>query len=77
MGSMNWPEILDTLRQRGWTQTLLSDRLGIAQSALSELSRGVTKDPKHSTGEALRTLLDSGDTPTAAPSADPAAQEAA
>jgi transcriptional regulator with XRE-family HTH domain len=63
MAAMNWPAILETLRQRGWTQALLAERLGIAQSAVSDLRRGVTVDPKHSTGEAIRALYDSGDLP--------------
>lgn len=75
MRRMNWPAILETLRERGWTQALLSERLGIAQSALSDLKRGDTKDPKHSTGEALRQLLDSGAKPT--PAQPEAAQQGA
>lgn len=60
---MNWPELLEALRKRGWTQALLAERLGIAQSAVSDLRRGETKDPKHSTGEAIRALLQSGELP--------------
>lgn len=60
---MNWPELLEALRKRGWTQALLADRLGIAQSAVSDLRRGATKDPKHSTGESIRALLESGEMP--------------
>lgn len=68
MAAMNWPAILETLRQRGWTQALLAERLGIAQSAVSDLRRGATVDPKHSTGEAIRALHDSGDLPPVAQS---------
>jgi transcriptional regulator with XRE-family HTH domain len=60
---MNWPELLESLRKRGWTQALLSERLGIAQSAISDLRTGSTKDPKHSTGEAIRSLYLSGKAP--------------
>lgn len=65
--SMNWPELIDSLRERGWTQALLSERLGIAQSAISDLRRGATADPKHSTGEALRALEESGELPPTQP----------
>lgn len=63
MAAMNWPTLLETLRKRGWTQALLSERLGIAQSAVSDLRRGETADPKHSTGEAIRKLHESGECP--------------
>lgn len=66
MGAMNWPDILEALRKRGWTQALLADRLGIVQSAVSDLRSGKTKDPKHSTGEAIRALLESEEAPAAA-----------
>lgn len=62
---MDWPALLETLKTRGWTQVLLAKRIGIAQSAVSALSRGETKDPAHSTGEALKALLESGERPVA------------
>lgn len=71
---MDWPNIIETLRKRGWTQALLADRLGIAQSAVSDLSRGSTKDPKHSTGRVIEELLASGETPPSAAPADEAAE---
>ena len=61
LGVMNWPELLETLRQRGWTQVLLARRLGVAQSHISDLKCGVATDTKHSTGEALKALLLSGE----------------
>jgi predicted transcriptional regulator len=67
---MNWPHIIDELRSRGWTQVLLAARLGVVQSAISELRTGGTKDPKHSTGRALLELLASGELPPAAELAD-------
>lgn len=63
---MNWPHIVDELRSRGWTQVLLAARLGIAQSAVSELRTGGTKDPKHSTGHAIAVLYESGELPAIA-----------
>lgn len=65
-GGMNWPQLLAELRKRGWTQTLLAERLGIAQSAISELGSGVIKDPRYATGAALWALHASGDVPVAA-----------
>lgn len=58
--TMDWKDILRQLRERGWTQQLLADRVGASQSAISDLSSGKTKDPAHSIGRALVELLESG-----------------
>ena len=70
---MDWPNVIDTLRKRGWTQVLLAARLGVAQSAVSDLGRGVTKEPKYSVGLALADMLESGEAPQASPAPEPAA----
>lgn len=59
---MNWPELLKDLRARGWTQVRLAERLGLAQSTLSELSQGKT-EPRYSNGAALVALHSSGERP--------------
>jgi transcriptional regulator with XRE-family HTH domain len=58
---MNWVELIADLRSRGWTQNRLADRLGVAQSAISELGSGKTADPRFTTGDALRALHQSGE----------------
>jgi predicted transcriptional regulator len=68
---MNWPAIVETLRKRGWTQVLLAQKLGVVQSAISDLSTGGTKDPTHSTGSALVALHDSGELPPSAELVEP------
>ena len=60
---MDWPEIIKELRDRGWTQALLSERLNLAQSAISELGTGKTVDPRFTTGCALHSLYRSGERP--------------
>lgn len=74
---MNWIDLLEELRRRGWTQARLSERLGISQSAVSELQAGKIKDPRHSTGAALERLHASGERFTPARPAPPQGQEAA
>ena len=71
LARMDWPNIIESLRERGWTQSLLAERLGIAQSAVSDLRRGSTKDPKHSTGQAIADLHASGELPPSSELADP------
>ena len=50
---------------------LLAQKLGVVQSAISDLSTGGTKDPKHSTGSALVALHDSGELPPSAELVEP------
>lgn len=56
---MNWQAILTDLRERGWTQQLIADRIGASQAAISDLSSGKTKKPTYALGRALELLHDS------------------
>lgn len=55
---MDWPAVIAELQQLGMKQPQIAAACGCRQSTVSELARGATKDPRHSTGEALRKLLD-------------------
>ena len=54
---MNWAEVISELKSLGYTQPMVAEECGCAQSTVSDLAKGNTEDPRHSTGEALRALL--------------------
>jgi len=60
---MDWKNLIAELRQRGWTQKLLADEIGISQSSVSDLSTGTTQSPAYSVGRALELLHGSGRLP--------------
>lgn len=60
---MDWKSLLEALAARGWTQPKLSSEFGVSQSTISDLKRGVTKDPSFTLGSALQTLHKSGRAP--------------
>jgi predicted transcriptional regulator len=57
---MNWSAIIKDLNSRGWTQALISERTGIAQSAISEMLNGKRSNPRFVAGQALLDLHRSG-----------------
>lgn len=54
MHAMNWQTVITDIKSGlGINQTQLAKRIGIAQASISELERGVAKDPRYTTGKAL------------------------
>lgn len=53
---MDWKQLISELQATGLTQTQLSERTGLAQSAISELATGKTTEPKWTTGDKLKAL---------------------
>lgn len=54
---MDWPSLISELDALGMNQPQIAAACKCAQSSISALARGETKDPRHSIGEALRELL--------------------
>ena len=51
---MNWKAVITDIKLGlGMTQAQLAKRIGIAQTSISELERGIVKDPRYTTGHAL------------------------
>lgn len=56
---MNWPHIIERIQtKRGLTQPQIAAASGCAQATISDLATGKTKEPRHSLGESLISLLD-------------------
>ncbi len=53
---MDWPKILEDLREAGWTQAEIAERCGVAQPTVSDLQRGESKAPSFTFGVALMAL---------------------
>lgn len=64
---MDWTALMARLKDRGWTQVALAQRLGVSQSTLSDLHRGDVKDPRYSLAARL---IDLDATAEVAPVAD-------
>ena len=60
---MDWKTLLSQLRERGWTQSLIADRIGGSQATVSDLNKGKTVNPSYSIGSALIALHASGELP--------------
>ena len=57
MHAMNWQTVITEIKSRlGITQVQLAKRVGVAQTSISELERGIVKDPRYTTGNALMEL---------------------
>ena len=55
----DWSALVTELaEQHGMSQRQIAAHCHCGQTAISELARGVTNDPKHRLGEALRALRD-------------------
>lgn len=51
---MNWQTVITDIKLcLGVTQAQIAKRIGIAQASISELERGIVKDPRYTTGHAL------------------------
>ena len=54
---MNWQTVITDIKLGlGITQAQLANRIGIAHASISELERGIAKDPRYTTGCALMAL---------------------
>ena len=53
---MNWPELLQDLRDTSMTQAQIADLVGVTQSAISDLARGLTTKPSYELADKLRAL---------------------
>jgi len=65
---MDWKSAIASLQGRGLTQPQIAAWCGCGQSTISELAVGRTKDPRDSTGQALRSLLELSSKPEFDPS---------
>ena len=55
---MNWAELISRLQEAGLSQPQIARRCGCAQSTISDLASGNTKDPRFSIGKALVELAE-------------------
>lgn len=53
---IDWVRVVSDLIQAGYTQSELADICGVGQSAISQILRRVTSEPRYSTGAALLRL---------------------
>jgi predicted XRE-type DNA-binding protein len=49
--------VIELITVHGLSQPQIATECDCSQSAVSDIARGVTKDPRHSIGEALKRLL--------------------
>ena len=55
---VDWTALISELQSLGMTQQQMASNCRCGQSTISELAKGVTKDPRHSIGQALLRLLE-------------------
>ena len=60
---MDWKQLLGDLRDRGWTQQQIAERVGASQAAISDLNSGKTTNPNYAVGRALDELRSSKEKP--------------
>jgi predicted XRE-type DNA-binding protein len=53
---MDWKKLLQDLADARVTQVQIAERCGVKQSTVSELARGVTKEPQFSFGSKLQAM---------------------
>lgn len=53
---MDWKKLLSELREVGYTQERIGEHCGVAQTTVSDLARGVTKQPSFDVGFKLISL---------------------
>lgn len=56
IAAMNWPNIISAIHARGMSQPQIAAKCGCAQSTISDIAAGHTKDPRFSIGKALLAL---------------------
>jgi predicted transcriptional regulator len=55
---MDWKALIAELQRLGHTQPQIAAVCGCGQATISDLAKGHTKEPRHSLGEALKSLLE-------------------
>lgn len=53
---MNWSALISSIQAAGLSQPQIAAECGCAQSTISDLAGGRTKDPRYSIGQALSAL---------------------
>lgn len=53
---MNWSVVIADIQAAGWSQPRIAAECDCAQSTISDLAAGRTKDPRYTIGEALLRL---------------------
>ena len=53
---MNWSALISSIQAAGLSQPQIAAECGCAQSTISDLAGGRTKDPRYSIGQALNAL---------------------
>jgi len=53
---MDWGKLLSELKAAGWDQSAVAAAVGVKPPSISRIATGVTADPAHSLGEAIREL---------------------
>jgi transcriptional regulator with XRE-family HTH domain len=53
---MDWTKLIAEIQERGLSQPQIAAKCECAQSTVSDLASGTTKEPRHSLGEALKAL---------------------
>jgi transcriptional regulator with XRE-family HTH domain len=53
---MDWKNLIAELIAHGMTQVEVASRCGCKQTTISELSRGITSEPRYALGEKLKRL---------------------
>lgn len=57
MHDMNWQTVITDIKSGlGITQAQLARRIGITQASVSDIERGIVKDPRYTIGNALMEL---------------------
>lgn len=62
------PEVLKlliALKRRGWAQASIAQRIGVGQSAVSQMERGLIQEPNYRVMDKLRELVKSKAKPEA------------
>ena len=55
---MNWPAIISEIQAAGWSQPKIAAECQCAQSTISDLAGGRTKDPRYTIGEKLKRIAE-------------------
>ena len=55
---MNWPALISDIQAAGWSQPQIAAECRCAQSTISDLAGGRTKDPRYTIGERLKQLAE-------------------
>lgn len=55
---MNWPALISDIQAAGWSQPQIAAECHCAQSTISDLAGGRTKDPRYTIGERLKQLAE-------------------